>query len=788
MVTALHRKLGRDLARLKGQVVTIALVVACGIASFVAMRGNYASLERARTRFYERQRFADVFAQLERAPESLRADIEALPGVARVESRVVEPAMLPFADLPEPVRGSAVSLPTDDRGALDLIHLRDGRAPEPGRSDEAILLQAFADAHHVRAGDRIPIVLDGKLRQLLVVGIGTSPEYVLGIAPGSLEVDPERFAVVWMERDALAAAFHIEGAFNDLTIALRPGTSQMGVIDAVDRALEPWGGLGAYGRDRQPSNRMLESKLMQLSSMATVLPSIFLAVAALLVNLVLSRLVYLQQPEIATLKALGYANRQIGSHFLELVLVVAGAGSIAGLLLGGWLGGRLIEIYAQYFKLPGLVFRSEPRDALLAVGISFAAAALGAFGSVQRSVRMPPAEAMRPPAPARYRRSLVDRLHLAQVVGPAVHMVVRELERRPWRTLFSSLAVAAATALSVVGGWYYDGVEALFETQFHQIMREDAAVTFVKARPERAARELAHIPGVLAAEGVRLVPVRFRAGWRYREGVIWGYPDEIEMRRLRDAAGREVPLPPEGVVLTDMLARVLHVRPGDPIEVELHEGARDRRQVIVAGLVNEPFGLQGHMRMETLRSWLRESPHISMALLRLDPVERTTTEARLKQLPSIVDVTRRASVLERFRQENANMIVTMAMIVALFAATITVGVVYNDARVALSLRGRDLASLRVLGFTRGEISAVLIGEQLIQVLAALPIGLMLGHRLVLLLAKMVDPETFRLPVVLTPRSYAFAAAVTLAAATVSALLVRRRLDRLDLIAVLKTRE
>ncbi len=787
-MTTLRKKLLRDLARLKGQVLTISLVVACGIASFVAMRGNMASLEQARALFYEQQRFADVFAQLERAPDGVATDLEALPGVARIDTRIVEPAMLPLDDMPEPVRGSAVSLPREPAGALDVIHLRDGRLPESGRADEAVLLQAFADAHHLRPGDRLPVVLNGKLRPLAIVGIASSPEYVMAIAPGALSTDPERFAVIWMAHDTLAAAFRMEGAFNDVAVALRPGASIAGTIDAVDRLLAPWGGLGAYARDRQPSNRMVSDELMQLGSMSTILPAIFLGVAALLVNLVLSRLVFLQQPEIATLKALGYANRQIGQHFFELVLVIGCAGAVAGIALGGWLGSELTELYGRYFKLPDLIFRFDLGDALVAVGISFVAAAGGAFGSVRRAVRMPPAEAMRPPAPARYRRSIVDRLHLQRVVGPAAHMVVRELERRPWRTVLSSLAVAAATALSVVGGWYYDGIESLFDTQFHQIMREDAAVTLVKPKDERAVRELAHLPGVLAAEGVRLVPVRFRAGWRHRDAVIWGYPDDIEMRSLRNVAGQKVPLPPEGIVLTDMLARVLGVRVGDAVEVELHEGARERRSVVVTGLVNESFGLQGHMRMETLRGWLHEAPHVSLALLRLDPALTAVTEARLKELPSVVDVTRRQSILERFRQQSGSMIVTMSLIIALFAGTITVGVVYNNARVALSMRGRDLASLRVLGFTRAEISAVLIGEQLIQVLAALPVGLFLGRALVHFLASMTDPETYRLPVVLTSRSYAFAAAVTILAATVSALLVRRRLDRLDLVAVLKTRE
>ena len=703
MVAALHRKLFRDLDRLKGQVLTIALVVACGVASFVALRGTFASIEQARARFYDEQRFADLFVQLERAPDEVALDLEALPGVARVETRIVEPAMLPLPDLPEPVRGTALSLPREPLGALDAIHLRDGRLPDAGHADEAVLLQAFADAHHVRAGDRLPVVLNGTLRHLSIVGIASSPEYVMAIAPGALAADPDRFAVVWMTRDALGAAFAMEGAFNEVAIALRPGASQAAIIDAVDRALPRWGGLGAFGRDRQLSNRMLDGELTQLSSIGAIVPAIFLGVAALLVNLVLSRLVFLQQPEIATLKALGYSNRQVGRHFLQLVLVIGGAGALVGIVLGGWLGGLLVGLYVRYFKLPGLAFHFDLRDALLAVGISLAAAAAGALGSVRRAVRMPPAEAMRPPAQPRYRRSLVDRLHLARTVGPAVHMVVRELERRPGRTLLSSLAVAAATALSVVGGWYYDGVEKLFDTQFQH----------GHARGRR--RHLRR--GAPGARGARAGPRARRAGGRGGAAGAGALARRLApprrgdlglSRRDRDAAparrrpGARCRCRRKASSLTDMLARVLGVQVGDPVEVELHEGARERRRLVVAGLVNESFGLQGHMRMETLRAWLGESPHVSMALLRLDPTLRADTDARIKQLPSVVDVTRRSTIVELFREQSGNMIVTMAVIIALFAGTITVGVVYNNARVALSMRGRDLASLRVLGFTRAR--------------------------------------------------------------------------------------
>jgi putative ABC transport system permease protein len=788
VVSTLDRKLLRELWELRGQVLTIALVVAAGIAAFVAMRGNYASLVQARDAYYERSRFGDVFAHLERAPEALRADLEALAGVSRVDTRVVEGAMIPLDTISEPIRAQVISLPPGGKSTLNELHLVEGRMVEPGRSDEAVLLQSFAVANGLRPGATLPVVMNGVWRKLRVVGVAMSPEYVMAMAAGQLAPDPAKFAVVWMDRAPLAAAFDMEGAFNDVTLELQPGASEGEAVEAVDRVVAAYGGFGAVTRERQLSNQLISGELMQLEGMSTMLPVIFLAVAALLLNVVLSRLVHLQRSEIATLKAVGYTDLEVGLHFLKLVLLISGIGAFVGVGLGAWLGRGLVEIYSEFFHFPNLEFRLDLGSTLAAVATSFGAAFVGAFGAVRGVMVLPPAEAMRPQAPARYRRSLVDRLRLGRLVGPSTQMIVRELERRPLRTLGSSFAIAASVGLLVVAGWYSEGLDALMYTQFHEVMREDMSVSFSETRPERAVRELAHLPGVLAAEGLRAVPVRFANGPRRRDGVIFGYADEGELRTLRDRFGRPVPLPPSGIVLTDLLGKILGVEVGDPIELHVREGQRPIRRLTVTGFVDEGFGLQGHMRMQTLREFLGEEPMISMGLLRVDPSRVGALDARLKTMPYVAAVSRRSDIFTQFREQSGSMIATMTLLITLFAATITIGVVYNNARVALSVRARDLASLRVLGFHRSEISTILLGELAVQVLLALPIGMWFGVVLIHALASNVDPETYRLPILVTSRSYAYAALVALVASAVSALLVRRKLDRLDLIGVLKTRQ
>jgi putative ABC transport system permease protein len=788
VVKALDRKLLRDLSQMAGQVITIALVVACGIASYVATKGTYYSLLYARDTYYERYRFADVFAQLERAPESLRARIEALRGVARAQTRVVKPISIPIEGMAEPAVADLVSLSPGGEALLGNLALRGGRMVEPGRNDEVVVLEAFAHAHGLRTGSRLPAVIAGVRRELRVVGIALSPEYVFSVARGQLLPDPRHFGVLWMDRDVVAAAFHMEGGFNDLLVRLQPGASQSGVIDGLNRLLEPYGGYGAHGRDKQLSYNALRGELAQLETMTTLLPSIFLGVAAFLINVVLSRMVQLQRGEIAVLKAVGYDNAQVGVHFMKLVCVIVLGGALLGLGVGAWLGGLMTGLYTKYFHFPSLHYRLEPRLLLLALSSSLASASLGALGAVRAVMRLPPAEAMRPPAPASYRQGLSGRLRVTLLFGQSARMVLREIERKPLRALLSALGVAMAVAVLVAGRFGADAVDWFMRVQFELSQREDLNVTFRRALPERALRELAHLPGVLRAEGLRMVPVRYRFGARSRESALFGHPANAELRRVLDRDGHPSELPSHGLLLTSTLATILGARVGDTVVVELLEGERRQHLLAVTGLVDEVFGLYGHMQSDALSRVLNQEPMISLALLSVDPAKRKELERALIARPDVLGINRLDNMVEQFRQQTAGQMRVTSLILTLFAAIIAAGVIYNNARIAISTRSRDLASLRVLGFRRGEISAILLGEMAVQVLAALLPGMLLGGLIAQLMMAGADPEMYRFPVVISARTYSFAALVTVVASLASALVVRNKLDQLDLIGVLKSRE
>lgn len=789
MVNVLDRKLFRDLTRLKGQALTIALVVAVGVANYITLRSAWRALGDSRAVYYEEYRFADVFARLKRAPDSVADRVHDLRGVASVYPRVVEEVLLPLEDMLTPAHGQIISLPTHGRPPMNDVYVKSGRFPEPGRGNEVLIYEPFALEHDLRPGATIPAILNGKLHELIVVGLALSPEYVFAVEPGGITSDDERFAPMWMSKSAVAAAFQMEGAFNDLVLRLEPGADSRAVLVSLDRVLAPYGGLGAHGRDLQISNSILSGELAQIEAMVLFLPGVFLAVAAFLLNVVFSRLVTLQRGQIAVIKAVGYSNSTIALHYLKMVCVIVLVGSLFGVGLGAWLADAMLDLYASFFRLPMTRGRIDLPVAINAIVGSFVAAVVGVGLSVRKAVSLPPAEAMRPPSPARYRASAVERFPGLRKVHQTTMMVFREIWRRPLRTLLSSAGIAFALAIIILGRFGKDAHGPILDLQFGRQQREDISVNFTSEVEERGLGYLAHLPGVDQVDGFRATPVRFRSGPRWRDSVLIGLPPDSHLRRLFNRQFRPERIPHSGVLLTNVLADILEAKPGDIIEVELKEGDRGTREVRVTGTIDEAFGIQGYMQKNGLHELLREQPTVNTALLRVDPAQEAELQSRLADIPIVQSIHRKRTLLERFEEQTSRTMQVITLILTLFATAIAVAVVYNNARVSLSVRSRDLATLRVLGFTRAEISAILLGEQAVQVFLGIPIGLVLGTwGAKALLELQADPEQFRMPMLISSQTYAFSVVVILAAAVLSALLVRRRLDALDLIGVLKTRE
>jgi putative ABC transport system permease protein len=783
----LDRKLLRDLRRMGGQVVTIAIVVGCGIAVLVAAVATYQSLLAAQQRYYDGGHFAQVFATAKRAPEALAERLAAIPGIGVLETRIVEDVTITLSGSTEPLTAHIVSLPDSGEPLLNRLYLRQGRPIEPNVTGEVLVGEAFASANHLHPGGILTAILNGRQKTLRIAGIVLSPEYVFATRPGDPIPDDARYGIMWMARKGLAAAFDMEGAFNDLTATLAPGGDQAAVLDGIDRLLEPYGGLVAHGRHDQPSHRFLTDEIAQQGVMATTMPTVFLAVAVFLLHGMLGRLVGTQREQVAALKALGYANRSIAWHYVEFALAIVGLGGAFGLASGLWFGRLMVENYTRFFRFPQLAFEISPWVVVLALLVSLVGGLAGALSAVRSVMVLAPAEAMRPPAPRRYHHGTLERLIWVRRIPPRGQMVLRRLTDRPIRTLFTITGIALAAPIIVMSLFWQDALDEMINVQFSAVDRSDVTASFTNAVPGRAAREIARLPGVLLVEAYRTVAVELRAGTHTYRTAITGLPAKPVLRQLVDSEMKVHHPRPDGLLLSQRLARRLGLQLGDRVSVAVLEGRRPRVDMTVTGLVDEMLGIGAYAEIDTVHRLMGEADAISSVSIAAGG-DTSLLRRQLSDRPKVATISERSVSLRQFRETTLTFVLVMAGTLSLFSVMIAIGVVYNHARIALQERAWELASLRVLGFTRREVAGVLLIELLAQLLIALPIGLYLGKWFVRAIIVMHDTELFEIPAIIHPRSYALAAIVLLLSGVASALLVRRRIDGLDLVAVLKTRE
>ncbi len=769
--------------------IAVALVVACGMATYVAMLSVYESLNATRNAYYDRYRFADVFATVKRAPLSVVDRIREIPGVASVRDRVVTEVTLDVPGLEEPAVGRIVSVPDHRRPMINDLFIRTGRYIEPKRSDEVMVSEAFATANHLQTGDSIGAVINGRWQRLRIVATALSPEYIYEISGGAaLFPDNRRFGILWMGRDALASAFDMKGAFNDVSLSVARGADVRTVIDHLDKILDRYGGIGAYDRDEQLSNVFIRDELKQLRNQAINIPLIFLGVAAFLLHITLSRLIKTQRDQVAVLKAFGYSNGAIALHYMGFAAVAVLIGALAATGLGIWAGSGLTTMYKDFFRFPILEYHAGGSVIIAALLISAVAAAVGALGAVRQVLKLPPAEAMRPEAPARFKPGPLERLGLGRLFSTSVRMIIRSLERNPVKASLSSLGIALSVAILIVGNFSYDSFEYLIDVEFRIAQRQDLTVVFSSPRPADTRYDLTSLPGVTRVEAFRAVPVNLVRGHRRRRLAIQGVVPESDLHRIVDSHLNLVHVPPNGVVLSSLLGSLLDVHIGDTLRVDVLEGRREHRQVRVAGFVDDLLGTSAYMDLHALNGMMQEGGTISGAYLMVDDSLRAQLYGQLKRTPAVAGVEYRSAAIKGLNDTIAESQGIARLGLIIFASVIAVGIVYNSARIALSERGRELASLRVLGFTRREITMMLLGEQAILTAAAIPVGFVLGNLIAGALLAAISSELYRMPLVISSATYASSALTVVGAFLFSALLVRRRLYTLDLIEVLKTRE
>lgn len=787
-MNAIDIKLWRELWNMRIQALAIAMVIVSGVSIFIMSLSTYDSLYQTRETYYKENHFADVFASLKRAPLSVVKQIQAIPGVDKVETRVITYVNLDIKGYNDPVSGHLISVPHASKGLLNQIYLRTGRLIEQDRDNEIILSEEFAKAHKLTEGDKLKATINGRSKTLTIVGTGLSPEYIYQIAPGAMFPDYKSYGVMWMARAPLASAYDMQGAFNNVTLSLTKGNNAQDVIDRLDNILANYGGIGAYARKDQLSNRFLTEELKQLQNMATMFPVIFFAVAAFLLNVVISRLIALEREQIAVLKAFGYSNFEIGIHYSKLVLMIISLGIILGIGFGIWMGKAMSNLYMTFYSLPFMDYLLEADVIAWAIIISMAMGVLGTLYAVKNASQLPPAQAMRPEQPANYKPTVIERLGLQKHFSQPSRMILRHIERRPFKSALTTLGISMACSIMMVSGFQEGAINEMVEVQYNMSQREDFMVLYSEPTSKRSLYSLESVQGVEHAEGFRNVSAKLIFEHRSYRTSVNGVEPNSQLTRLLDSNLETINLPQEGVIITDYLSKQLKIQPGDFLTIEVLEGSRPTIQVPVIGTAKQYLGLNVYIQRQTLNRLLKEGNVISGAYLKVDEPYQKLAYSKLKNMPRIAGVVEQKSAIQGFYDTMNDTILFFTFISTLLGASIAFGVVYNSMRIALSERNRELASLRVLGFHRGEVAYILLGEQALLTLFAIPIGFIIGNGLCAYLAMKFDSDLYRIPLIIETDVYAFAALVVLVSSMVSAIMIWRNLAHLDMVAVLKAKE
>lgn len=784
----LDRKVMRDLWRMKWQVMAVAMLIACGVSVAVMSFSAQQALSRAQRAFYAETRFADVFVQAKRAPASVARALARIDGVTQVDVRASDAGLMDVPGLARPATARLIALPDDDRGALNRIRLVQGRLPDPRRTDEAVALKTFMEAAHVSLGQKLTAVIGGRAFTFTVVGAALSPEYVYVPAPASFMPDDAHQAVVWAPRIAVERVTGASGTFNLAALRLAPGASVPNVLTQVDSLMAPYGGRAAYARADQPSNAFLVAELKELSTSATLLPPIFLLVAAALVHLMITRIVEAEREQIGLLKAFGYGDVEAASPYVRFAAAIGLLGAAAGGLGGAGLGWAIIGLYRRYFRFPVLDVAFHWPAFLIAAGVALAAALVGSLLAVRRAAVLSPAVAMQPPRPAAYRANPVDLMLRRAGVDQATRMILRHLERFPARGLLAMLGLAASLALLVGTQFLFDSLDRVVDQAYYRTQRWTESVGFDEARDLAAVQAVRRLPGVLAAEPSRVVAARLKAAGREELTRIVGLEPDSLLQAPLDGRDQRTPFEGSGAILSEALAGRLGLRVGDQVWAEVIDGRAPEGLLVVTGLARDYSGFSVYMDRRALNRFMGEGNLANGAQLLVSVTARPAFYRAVEASPRIVGASSRDETVTAWRLAMAEAFkVTISFYVG-FAAAIAFGVAYNTTRISLSERSRDLATLHVLGFGHGECAYILAGELMILALAATPLGIAGGYALSHGLVAAYSRDEVRLPAVIGARSYGVAMAAYLTAVVLGGALVARRVWSLDLVTVLKTRE
>jgi putative ABC transport system permease protein len=790
-LNVLNRKLFRTLYRSRGQAIAVAMVVMCGTASFISVLSALRNLQLTRDTYYSQYRFADFEILLERAPETAVFKVEEIPGVRQARGRIVQDVTIDFPGEDEPRFGRIISMPDHRAAVINDIAMISGRYFEPGGSNEVILSDRFAKENGLEIGDRLNVKLETREYPLRIVGLALSPEYIYVIRNlQELLPNPRKFGIMWVSESFAESALDMTAARNNIVGSVDNLNDLDIILDQAQQLLNPYGVFATVRKDQQISNRFVEDEIRGLTITARIVPTTFLGISALIILVLLNRMVRKERTEIGLLKAYGYTDLAVAWYYLKFALTLAIAGCLGGFLVGQFFANQMIKIYVDIYQFPLLKARIYPDILSRSMGIAIAFAALGAFMAARTAARIHPAESMRPESPRAGHKTWIENMRVLWLrLSFSSKMIVRNISRNKFRAGLNVFGVMVSCGLLIMGFFTMDALDFMLDYQFSATQREDVKVSFYRELGKGALYDIQRMDHVTRAEPLLQYPFTVRAGWREKDVPVIGLPRNAQLQVLTDSKHRPVDIGEQGLIVSDRLARELGVAVGDLVELKPLMGRVTKpKNVIVTKIVAQYLGMSAYMNLDALSRVLDEPFAANAVLVRTDTGKEDALSYLLKDVPAIASVDiKMESYYNLVNTLSKNMAVMNTMLV-FFSGVIAFSIIYNVTTVALAERQRELASLRVLGFTRAEVGSILYNENFILGFIGIVLGIPFGIALSLILVQFYDNDLYRLPFHIDRRTYLVAVGATIFFVALANLAVRRKIATLDLVEVLKARE
>lgn len=789
----LDRKLLREVRTHLGMLLAVTSIIAVGVTCLVTLASSYLNLTEAKTLYYAHCRMADFSIELKKVPLVELAPLAALPEVAEIRSRIQQYVTVDLDGVQEPLNGQVLSLPDRRQPIINDIVIRQGSYFTDRRDNEVIVNEAFARYHRLRPGQWIRLLLNNQQQELFVVGTAISSEFVYLLGSGAITPDPKRFGVFYIKQTYAEEAFDFKGSANQVLGRLSAAAhgSPREVLRRAEEMLSSYGVFTTTPLEDQLSNRFLSQEIQGLRSFAVITPCMFLTVAALVLNVLLSRLAQQQRAVVGTLKALGYSNLQVSWHFLKFGLTVGILGGVVGCVMGYWLAAGMTVLYRTFFQFPEL--HSRLRWDIYAAGtlISIGCAAAGSLRGSRAVLRLNPAEAMRPSPPRRGGAVFLERIGwLWRSLGSGWRMVLRNVLRSRLRTAACVFAAAMGSSVLVNGFMMQSSIEYMIDFQFRRIMRNDIELLFKDEQGQRALWEAARLSGVDLAEPTLSVACTFINGSHRKKGAVTGLMHNATLTIPRDLECRPIRIPDHGLAMSRNLAEALHVQRGDLVGMEPIKGQRRLQYVPVVEISDSYLGLSVYAEIRYLSRLIGEELAMTGVQLASDhnPEHLAALSRELKQLPALQAVTARADMIQTLEEtvlKNQGIVIDL---LALFAGVVFFGSIFNTSLVSLAERQREIATLRVLGYGPWEIGSLLFRESMITTVLGTVLGMPLGYWLTVAIAQAYASDLFRLPVVATPALWIKTMVFALGFGLLTHLLVQKQIHDMDWLDALKTQE